>query len=59
MPVFSFEKISPPSPHGPVVEVSVVRKQPGIVVQMLVRFVEARARRASRDDKANSGPKPN
>ncbi|MBU6464054.1 MAG: hypothetical protein KGK01_12460 [Bradyrhizobium sp.] len=58
MPVFSFEKISPPSSHGPVVEASVVTKQPGVIVQMLVRLVEARARRASRDDKAGSERKP-
>ena len=53
MPVFSFEKISPPSPRAPVVAAA-VRRQPGFIVQMLVRFVGIRARRASRNDRAGS-----
>src|SRR6185437_8307975 len=39
MPVFSFEKISPPSPRAPVVAAA-VSKQPGFIIQMLVRFAE-------------------
>ena len=57
MPAFSFEKISPPAPHAPVAATSVVRKQPGVIVQMLDRFVEARVRRA-RAEKSKSEPKP-
>ena len=53
MPVFSFEKISPPSPRAPVVAAAVSR-QPGFIVQMLVRFVGIRARRAPRNDRAGS-----
>jgi len=42
MPAFSFEKISPPrrSPVAPI-----AKKQRGLVVAILGRFVEARARR--------------
>jgi hypothetical protein len=51
MPAFSFEKISPPTPRAPVAATSVVRKQPGVIVQMLDRFVEARVKRAAREQK--------
>ena len=53
MPAFTFEKISPPAPRGPIPPVagaSVVRKQRGAIVQMLDRFVEARVRRTLRED---------
>jgi hypothetical protein len=50
MPAFSFEKISPPpknlGPHGPVPAIE--KKQRGVIVQILGRFVEARAERAER-----------
>lgn len=49
MPVFSFEKISPPVRRGPVAPIA--RKQRGVIVQMLERFVEARVRRRSRGEK--------
>jgi hypothetical protein len=58
MPAFSFEKISPPAPRTPVAGTSVVRKQPGVIVQMLDRFVEARVKRASRENKTRPEPKP-
>jgi hypothetical protein len=66
MPAFTFEKISPPAPRGPIPPVavastSVVRKPRGVIVQMLDRFVEARVRRSLREDKgviARNGPKP-
>jgi hypothetical protein len=58
MPAFSFEKISPPAPDAPVAATSVINKQPGKIVQMLDRFVEARARRASRGEKTSPEPKP-
>ena len=49
MPAFSFEKISPPVRHGPIAPVE--RKQRGVIVQMLDRFVEARVRRTLKRDK--------
>ena len=57
MPAFSFEKISSPAPRAPVTATSVVRKQPGVIVQMLDRFVEARVKRAVREDKVRREPK--
>jgi hypothetical protein len=57
MPAFSFEKILPPVPHAPAAATSVVRKQPGIIIQMLDRFVEARVKRAGAE-KSKSAPKP-
>ncbi|MBR0697118.1 hypothetical protein [Bradyrhizobium lablabi] len=51
MPAFSFEKISPPPVHrGPVAPIE--QKQRGVIVQILGRFVEARAKRALRKSKA-------
>ena len=66
MPAFTFEKISPPAPRGPIppaaaTGTSVVRKQRGVIVQMLDRFVEARVRRTLREEKgviARREPKP-
>src|SRR5215472_7478220 len=42
MPAFTFEKISPPR-RGPIAPI--VKKQRGLVVQILERFVEARVKR--------------
>jgi hypothetical protein len=50
MPAFTFEKISPPERHGPVPPVP-DKKQRSVIVQMLDRFVEARARRGRSEDK--------
>jgi hypothetical protein len=49
MPVFSFEKISPPvrRPIAPT-----ARKPGGFIVQILDRLAEARVRRSLREDKA-------
>ena len=66
MPAFTFEKISPPAPRGPIPRVavagaSVVRKQRGVIVQMLDRFVEVRVRRTLREEDgviARREPKP-
>ena len=58
MPAFSFEKISPPARRVPVAATSVVKKQPGVIVAMLDRFVEARVKRASRESKTRPEPKP-
>jgi len=49
MPVFSFEKISPPphaSPDAP------AQKPKGVIVQMIDRFVEARVKRTVLEEKA-------
>jgi hypothetical protein len=43
MPAFTFEKISPPIRRGPVP--SIAKKQRGVIVQILDRFVEARVKR--------------
>ena len=43
MPLFSFEKISPPASRGPIPP-AVVKKR-GLIVQILDRFVEARLKR--------------
>ena len=48
MPAFSFEKISPPVRRGPLPPIA--KKQRGIIVQILDRFVEARLRRAQLED---------
>ena len=50
MPAFTFEKISPPTTSGPVVPI-VVRKRRGVIVQILDRFVEARVKRTTSEEK--------
>jgi hypothetical protein len=49
MPVFTFEKISPPADRGPIPPVA-NKKQRGVIVQMLDRFAEARVKRTQRGD---------
>jgi hypothetical protein len=49
MPVFTFEKISPPADRGPIPPVA-NKKQRGVIVQMLDRFAEARIKRTQRGD---------
>jgi hypothetical protein len=49
MPAFSFEKISPPIRRGPVP--AIAKKQRGVIVQILDRFVEARVKRVMREEK--------
>jgi hypothetical protein len=49
MPAFSFEKIPPPIRRGPIP--SIARKQRGVIVQILDRFVEARVKRALNEEK--------
>ena len=59
MPAFTFEKISPPVRRGPLPPT--VKKQRGVIVQMLDRFVEARVKRSLRRKKrviARRKPKP-
>ena len=50
MPAFTFEKISPPADRGPVPPVA-NKKQRGVVVKMLDRFVEARVKRTLKEEK--------
>jgi hypothetical protein len=51
MPAFSFEKISPPIRRGPVP--AIAKKQRGVIVQILDRFVEARVKRVMREEKGS------
>ena len=48
MPAFTFEKISPPVRRGPLPPIA--KKQRGVIVQILDRFVEARVKRTMRDE---------
>jgi hypothetical protein len=48
MPVFTFEKISSPIRRGPIPPI--VKKQRGVIVQILDRFVEARVKRSMREE---------
>ena len=47
MPAFTFEKISPPVRRGPIPPIE-NKKQRGVIVKILDRFVEARAKRSKR-----------
>jgi hypothetical protein len=49
MPAFSFEKISPPVRRGPLPPIA--KKQRGVIVQILDRFVKARAKRTLGEEK--------
>jgi hypothetical protein len=49
MPSFTFEKIPPPVRRGPLPPS--VKRQRGVIVQILDRFVEARVKRTLRKDK--------
>jgi hypothetical protein len=49
MPAFMFEKISPPVRRGPIPPI--VKKQRGLIVQILDSFVEARVKKNAREDK--------
>jgi hypothetical protein len=49
MPAFTFEKIPPPVRRGPVA--SAAKKQRGVIVQVLDRFVGARAKRGEPEEK--------
>jgi hypothetical protein len=52
MPVFTFEKISPPLPSS----VPAAEKPRNVIIQMLDRFVEARVKRTVIDDRAGAPP---
>jgi hypothetical protein len=49
MPAFTFEKISPPVRRGPLPPI--VKKQRGVIVQILDRLVETRMKRTMREEK--------
>jgi hypothetical protein len=49
MPAFTFEKISPPVRRGPIPPI--VKKQRGLIVQILDSFVEARVQKRLREEK--------
>ena len=46
MPAFSFEKISPPVRRGPIAPI--VKKQRGLIAQILGSLVQARVRKNER-----------
>jgi hypothetical protein len=48
MPAFTFEKISPPVRRGPIPPI--VKKQRGLIVQVLESFVEARVKKSKREE---------
>jgi hypothetical protein len=48
MPAFTFEKLSPPVRRDPVAPIA-NKKQRGVIVQMLDRFVEARVKRTRQE----------
>jgi hypothetical protein len=56
MPAFTFEKISPPIRRGPIPPIA--KKQRGVIVQILDRFVEARVRREEKGVIARAGKSP-
>jgi len=57
MPAFTFEKISPPVRRGPLPPIE--KKQRGIIVQVLGRFVEARVQRAERSEPSDQDRRDN
>ena len=48
MPAFTFEKISPPVRRGPLPPIA--KKQRGVIVRILDRFVAARVKRNLREE---------
>jgi hypothetical protein len=49
MPAFTFEKLSPPRPRGPLPPIA--KKPRSVIVRILDRFVEARVKRNLREEK--------
>jgi hypothetical protein len=49
MPAFMFEKIAPPVPPGPA---SAAKAHRGVLIKLLDRLVEARMKRAVREEEA-------
>jgi hypothetical protein len=48
MPAFTFEKITPPVRRGPLPPIE--KRQRGVIVQILGRFVEARVKKSLRQE---------
>jgi hypothetical protein len=57
MPVFTFEKISPPTRRA-AASSSASEKPRGVLTQLFDRFAEARARRANSSDEKAAEPQP-
>jgi hypothetical protein len=55
MPAFTFEKISPPIRRGPIPPIA--KKQRGVIVQILDRFVEARVKKNLREERDVAAPR--
>lgn len=56
MPAFTFEKISPPVRRGPIAPIA--KKQRGVIVQILDRFVETRVKRTLREEEGVIARRP-
>ena len=54
MPAFTFEKISPPPSRGPLP--ATAKKQRGVIVQVLDRFVGVRVKRTETEEKSIAAP---
>jgi hypothetical protein len=52
-----FEKISPPANRGPIPPIA-NKKQRGVIIQILDRFVEARVKRALKEEKGVTARNP-
>ena len=50
MPAFTFEKISPPDRRGPLPPTA--KKQRGVIVHLLDRFVAVRVKRSAVEEKS-------
>jgi hypothetical protein len=57
MPAFTFEKLSTPIRRGPIPPIA--KKQRGVIVQILDRFVQARVKRAVLEHKTIEGAQRN
>ncbi len=58
MPAFTFEKISPPESPSPIAPPVANKKQRGVVVKMIDRFVEARVKRSLKAEKGGIARNP-
>jgi len=56
MPAFIFEKISPPVRRGPIPPI--VKKQRGLIAQVLSSFVEARVKKNAQAGNSVTGRNP-
>ena len=56
MPAFTFEKISPPEQPGPIAPAP--ETQRGVIVQIIGRLAETRAKRSQRKEAKAAGHQP-